>query len=398
MGKYRTDNWWVSSFNIKKEVTEDWDLPNKILIHDATLRDGEQTPGVVLTKEEKVRIAEKLGEAGIHRIEAGMPAVSKDDQIAIKNIKKLNIPSKIFSFARAMEKDIIMAKDLGVDGVIIEIPIGKPKLEYQFNWTVDRVIENSLVAIKKAKELGLYTVYFPYDTTRADEEDLLKLLKAVAKDCLPDSIGLVDTMGCALPSTIAYMTKLIKSIMNIPVEIHTHNDFGLALANSLAAVSAGAEVIHGCVNGIGERSGNCAIEEVAVALRLLMNIDIGINISKLQELSDIVQEFTGFKMNRNKPIVGSALFTRESGIGVDTLYDMPLAMFAINPYFVNKEPKMVIGKKSGLASVHIKLKQLGLDLDEDLKKELLKDIKELGIKEKRLLSDEEFLELYKKYI
>jgi len=396
-GRYRTDNWWVSNFNVKDEVREEWKLPGKILIHDATLRDGEQTPGIVLSKEEKVRIAEKLGEAGIHRIEAGMPAVSKDDRIAIQNIKKLNMPSKIFSFARAIDQDIVMSKECGVDGVIIEIPVGRPKLEYQFHWTIDRVIEDGINAIRKAKELGLYAVFFPYDTTRADEDDLIKLLNAIAKECPPDSIGLVDTMGCALPSAITYMTKLIKTITNLPVEIHTHNDFGLSLANSLSAVMAGAEVVHGCINGIGERTGNCAIEEVVIALHVLMNVDLGVDISKLQGLSDLVVKLTGFKMNRNKPIVGEALFTRESGIGVDAIYNMPLSMFALNPAFLNKTPKMVLGKKSGLASINVKLGQIGLAMDEELKKELLKDIKDLGTRKKGTLSDEEFLGLYKKY-
>ncbi len=395
--KWRTDNWWVSSFNTKNQVTDEWKLPKGIRIHDATLRDGEQTPGVVLTKEEKIRIAEKLSEAGIHRIEAGMPAVSKDDQIAITSIKKLNLPSEVFGFVRAMEQDIIMCKECGVDGVIIEIPVGKPKLDYQFQWSIDRVIEDSIFAIKKAKELELYTVFFPYDTTRADEDELVRLLNAVMKECPPDSIGLVDTMGCTLPSAITFLVELIKSTTKLPVEIHTHNDFGLALANSLSAVMAGAEVVHGCINGIGERTGNCAIEEVVVALQVLMNTDLNIDISKLQGLSDMVSDLTNFKVHRNKPIVGEDLFTRESGIGADALFNMPLSMFALNPALLNKKAKLVLGKKSGMVSINVRLNQLGIDVQEDAKIELLKDVKELGLSLKGNLTDDQFLTLVNKY-
>lgn len=395
--KWRTDNWWVSSFNFKKEVSADWKLPKHIKIHDATLRDGEQTPGVVLTREEKIRIAEALSEAGIHRIEAGMPAVSKEDHIAIADIKKLNLPSEIFGFVRATEQDIIMCKECGVDGVVVEIPVGRPKLEYQFKWSIDRVIEDSILAIKKAKELELYTVFFPYDTTRADEDELLKLLNAVMKESPPDSVGLVDTMGCALPGTIEFLIQLIKTTTKLPVEIHTHNDFGLALASSLSAVMAGAEVVHGCINGLGERTGNCAVEEAVVAMQILMNTDLNIDISKLQGLSDMVAEYTNFKMNRNKPITGEDLFTRESGIGADALFNMPLSMFALNPPLLNKEAKLVLGKKSGMGSINVKLKQYEINLEEDAKAELLKDVKELGISLKGYLTDEQFIALVDKY-
>lgn len=394
---WRTENWWVSPFNYREEYRNSWKLQKSIKIHDATLRDGEQTPGVVLKKEEKIRIAEKLSEAGIHRIEAGMPAVSKEDREAIAEIIKLNLPSTIFGFVRAKEEDIIMAKECGVDGVIIEVPIGKPKLDYQFNWSVDRVIESSVFAIKKAKELGLYTVYFPYDTTRADEDDLTKLLRQIKDNSLPDSVGVVDTMGCALPGATQYLIKLIKSIMNIPLEIHTHNDFGLALANSITAVMTGAEVVHGCVNGIGERTGNCSTEEVAVVLQILMGIDMGMDISKLQELSDLVRETTGFEIVKNKPIVGQEIFTRESGIGADALFRMPLSMFALNPTFLNKKAKLVLGKKSGMMSINVKLQEYNIELDEEQKKKLLLDVKQKGVEKKGNLTEDEFLMLVRKY-
>ncbi|NPV43715.1 MAG: 2-isopropylmalate synthase [Firmicutes bacterium] len=394
---WKNEDWWISSFNFKDEVRKDMDIAESIEFHDATLRDGEQTPGVVLKKEEKIEIAKRLAEAGVHRIEAGMPAVSEEDRKAIEEIKKLNLRSKIFGFVRAKEEDIVMCSECGVDGVIIEIPIGKPKLELQFGWDVNIIIERSIEAITKAKEHGLYTVYFPYDTTRADEADLERLLTEVMKASPPDSIGLVDTMGCTLPGAIAYMIRLIKQKTNLPVEIHTHNDFGLSLANSLQAIMSGASVVHCCVNGIGERTGNCSLEEIVVACKLLLGLDVNIDIKRLVELSKLVEEMTGFKLAKNKPIVGESNFTRESGIGADALLTAPLAMFAMNPRFLGRQPELVLGKKSGMTSIEMKLKRYNIELDEEAKKALLSDVKSLGIQKKGVLTDEEFLALTKRY-
>lgn len=395
--KWNNENWLVSHFNYKDEVRSQFEIPPKVEIHDATLRDGEQTSGVVLTPEEKVEIATMLGECGIHRIEAGMPAVSKDDRIAIENIKKLNLNSKVFGFVRAKKEDIMMCHECGVDGVIIEVPIGKPKLEYQFNWSVDRVIEASIDSIRQAKSLGMYTVFFPYDTTRADELDLEKLLDAVMQNSAPDSIGIVDTMGCSYMEATEFLVKLVKEKTKLPVEIHTHNDFGLAVANSLKAVTLGASVVHTCVNGMGDRTGNASLEEVVAGLTMLLGVDLGIDIPKLMELSDKVQELTNYPVAVNKPIVGTNNFTREAGIGADTLFSHPLAMFAINPYFLGRKPKLLLGKKSGMTSINIRLKEMNKELDEEAKAKLLADVKEMGIAKKRALTDEEFLRLVGKY-
>lgn len=395
---YRSENWWVSPYNFKSELRRGWKLPSTIQIHDATLRDGEQTPGVVLRRDEKVKIAAKLSEVGIHRIEAGMPVVSAEDKEAIKEIRKLKLPSKIFGFVRAKEEDIVAAADCEVDGIIIEVPISKPKLQYQFGWPIERAIEESMKSISKAKEMGLYTVFFPFDTTRAEEDDLVKLLTELKKaNILPDSVAVVDTMGCALPESMEYLVSLIKSVWDIPVEVHTHNDFGLAVANSIAALKAGAEVVHCCVNGMGERTGNCSTEEIVTVITLLMGIDIGIDLSKLQELSDLVREATGFVVPPNKPIVGAEIFSRESGIGADVIFKAPLAMFALNPAFLKKSPRLLLGKKSGMASINFKLKEYNIELDEEKKKLLLEEVKRMGIEKKRSLTDEEFLRLVEKY-
>ena len=323
---FQKDKWWVSPFNFAKEVTAEFDIPDRVQIHDATLRDGEQTPGVVFRKEDKIRLAQMLDEIGVERIEAGMPAVSDEDFQAIKEISKLALRAKIFTFARALPIDIDKAIDCGAHGVLIEIPLGYPKLKYQFGWTVEDVLRKSIPCIEYAKKKDMYTVYFPYDTTRARDEDLTYLLNRLSSEAPPDSIGIVDTMGCALPEAIKYMVRKVKKITRLPVEIHTHNDFGMAVATELAAVTAGAEVVHSCISGIGERTGNAALEELMVGLHVLLGIETNYRFDKIMPLCKMVEELSGLKPATNKPIIGAGNYTRESGIGVDLVMKNPLAM------------------------------------------------------------------------
>ncbi len=389
---WRSKNWWASPFNFLPAVRDGFDLPEEVQIHDATLRDGEQTPGIVLRRQDKVEIAEMLDDIGVQRIEAGMPAVSEDDAAAIKIISAKLKKAKVFSFVRAMEKDVEASAECGVSGVIVEVPIGQPKLDLQFKWNWERVLSQSVKAINRARELGLHVVFFPYDTTRARLDDFQNLLTRLMQDARPDSIGVIDTTCCAVPSAIKFLVTLVRKLTNLPVEIHTHNDIGMAVANEMAAVEAGASVLHTCVNGIGERTGNAALEEVVVALKTLYGYEWGFKFEKLQELSNLVQRLTGFPMPPNKPIVGSGNFTRESGIGIEMVYQEPLAMFSLNPAFVGQQPKAVLGKKSGYNSVVVKMKELGIAYAEDREKfeRILQRVKKLSIEKKGLVTDAEF--------
>lgn len=391
---FRSDGWWVSPYNFQPKVLQGFHIPEKVQIHDATLRDGEQTPGVVFRKEDKVRIARALDEAGVDRIEAGMPAVSDEDFEAIKEISKLGLKAKIFAFVRAMRIDIEKAVDCGAEGVVIEIPIGYPKLKYQFEWTWEDVLKKSVDCINYAKEKRLYALYFPYDTTRAREEDLINLLKGVMAEAPPDSIGIVDTMGCALPEAIKYMVKMIKDLTKLPVEIHSHNDFGMAVATELAAVCAGAEVVHSCVNGLGERTGNAALEELMVGLHMLLGLETKYNFKKLMLLSELVEDLSRVKPAENKPVIGSRNYTRESGIGVDLVVKSPLSMFATAPQFFGREGDVVLGKKSGKASILYHLEKLGINqLNDDAVGAILKQVKTIGAQKRGLLSKEEFTKI-----
>lgn len=205
-------------------------------------------------------------------------------------------------------------------------------------------------------------------------------------------------MGCALPGAVATMMRYIRERTGgLPIEIHTHNDFGLAVASTLQAVLCGADTVHCCVNGLGERTGNCSLEEIVCVIQILLGKDLGIDLSKLQGLSDYVAEKSGIPVMRNKPIVGKDIFARESGIGADTLFSAPLAMFALNPAFLGKQPRLILGKKSGMLSIGKKLELLGVTLDDDRKRALLGDVKALGIQKERALTDEEFLALLRNY-
>ncbi len=387
MSFYHKENaWWVSPYN------EDSGLPqlgHKVEIHDATLRDGEQTPGVVFTPDEKIYIAEMLNELGVERIEAGMPAVSKSDFNAIKEICKRNLNSKIFAFVRATRGDIDMAIESGATGVVIEIPIGYPKLKYQFNWTWENVLEKSMDCISYAKSKGLYTVYFPYDTTRARPDDLENLMNGLMDNAPPSSVGVVDTMGCASPEAIAMLVKRMQVLgRGIPVEVHTHNDFGLGVATELAGALAGASCIHSCVNGLGERTGNAALEELMMSLKLLYRAENNYNLPRLNHVCNEVAKIAKVQPAQNKPILGKANYTRESGIGVNLVLEQPLAT---DPAYFGRSGEIVLGKKSGKASVQYFLKKHDITASDEQIEKIVAEVKMQGETNKRLLTDDEVL-------
>ena len=391
----RDDQWWVSPFNVTNDVRQSFSLPPRVQIHDATLRDGEQTPGVVFSVADKIAIAEMLAVVGVDRIEAGMPAVSDDDFAAIKQIAKLGLTPRIYAFVRAITADIDKSLECGVHGVILEVPIGYPKLLWQFKWTWEDVLRKSVEVVRYAKAHDLEVVYFPYDTTRAREEDLTNLLTRMVQDAPPDSVGIVDTMGCVLPGAMKYLVRLVKRLTNgLPVEVHTHNDFGMAVATELAGVEAGAEVVHSSANGLGERTGNAALEELIVALHVLYGYETSYRLDRLPELGALVSRLSNVPIAVNKPILGAGNFTRESGIGVDLVLKKPLAMFGIHPALTGRSGEVVLGKKSGKASITCALEQLGVSgAGDEAVGEMLRLVKERSIARRGLVTREEFREI-----
>jgi methanogen homocitrate synthase len=294
-----------------------------------------------------------------------------------------------------MTGDVDQSLECGAHGVILEIPIGYPKLLWQFEWSWEDVLRRSVEVVRYAKAHGLEVVYFPYDTTRAREEDLTNLLTRLVQDAPPDSVGIVDTMGCVLPHAMKYLVKLVKRLTNgLPVEVHTHNDFGMAVATELAGVEAGAEVVHSCANGLGERTGNAALEELIVALHVLYGYETSYRLDRLPELGALVSRLSNRPIAVNKPILGAHNFTRESGIGVDLVVKKPLAMFGTHPSLTGRTGDIVLGKKSGKASIVYALEQLGIvGAGDDAVGEMLRIVKERSIDSRALVPLEEFREI-----
>jgi len=395
---WKTDNWFVSPWNYLDEVTKDFIFPEKVKIHDVTLRDGEQQAGVIFTKDDKIRIAEKLSEVGIHRIETGMPAVSPRDEEAIREIVKRGLDSEIFCFCRCMVQDVQLAADCGVDGIVIEIPSSEHLIEKGYKWPMEKAIELSIKATGFAKEKGLYTVFFTIDATRSDINWLLSLVEKVADEGHMDAFTLVDTFGVLNPQAATYFTRKVKERISKPLEIHFHSDFGLGVANTLNALIAGAEVIHSTVLGIGERAGNTPMEETAMALLTMYGIDVGIDYSKLNELSQLVRNLSGVQVPACRPFIGDGAYSIESGIVTGWFRQADekrsTIVYPVHPEFVGHEkPEIVMGKKSGLDNICVWCDKLGIELDEDEALEVLKAVKLKSHDLKRVLSENEFMEI-----
>ncbi len=395
---WKTPHWHVSPWNYLPEVTKDFTPPKTVKVHDITLRDGEQQAKVIFTKDDKIRIAEKLAEIGVHRIETGMPAVSPNDEAAIREIAKRNLSSEIFCFSRCMVPDVKLAADCGVSGIVIEIPSSKHLIEQGYKWPLEKAIELSIKATAAAKEQGLYTVFFTIDATRSDLSWLLDLVDRVATEGHMDAFTLVDTFGVLSPQAATYFTRKVKERIDKPVEIHFHPDFGLGVANTINAVLAGGEVIHTTITGIGERAGNTPMEETVLALLTLYGIDTGIDYAKLNEAAKLVQELSGVKVSSNRPFIGDDAYTIESGIVTGWFRNVfeqnPTTVFPVHPDFVgHAPPQIVMGKKSGLDNVNLWAERLNIKLTEDEAMAVLKEVKRRSHDLKRVLTEEEFKDI-----
>ncbi|MCL6448806.1 MAG: pyruvate carboxyltransferase [Armatimonadetes bacterium] len=398
--KWHTDKWFVSPWNYAREVTEGINFPRRIEIHDVTLRDGEQQAGVVFTRDEKIRIAEKLAELGVHRIEAGMPAVSKEDAEAIRDIVKRNLGPKIFAFSRCMVEDVKRALDCGVDGIVVEIPSSEHIIQNAYRWPLQKAIDLSIEATLFAKENGLYTVFFPIDASRADVNWVIDLIEKVATQGHMDALALVDTFGGLSPHAIPYFVGKIKEKIKKPLETHFHDDFGLGAANTLLALACGAEVMHTTVTALGERAGNAPYEDVVLALLTMYGIDLGIKYEKIYETSQLVRQLAKVAVQPNRAVVGDMIFKIESGIisswfknCIDTI---PVELFPFHWELVGQPPaEVVLGKNSGIDSIRMELEKLGEQVPEETLRLILDVVKNQAFARKGLITKEEFEQIVK---
>jgi len=393
---WQTNDWFTSPWNFAPEVRKNINLPPKVRIHDITLRDGEQQAGVVFTKDDKVAIAEKLAEVGVHRIEAGMPAVSPSDEAAIKEIVKRNLGPEIFAFARCMVDDVKRAVDCGVSGVVMEVPSSQHIVQKAYRWELEKAIELSVTSTRYAHEQGLYVVFFPIDSSRAEIGWFLDLITRVASEGHMDALAVVDTFGVLSPHAIPYLVSKIRERIKQPLEAHFHMDFGMGVANTILGVASGIEVIHTTVLGIGERAGNTPMEETVMALRTLYDCDLGLNLAGLTDLARLVRDRSGVFVPSNKPVVGETLYNVESGIITSWVRNAGhpdiTEVFPFRWEMVGQNPvQPVLGKGSGLDSVKYFLDALGISgVSEDQVMAILVKVKSASLAEKRLLTESEF--------
>ena len=398
---WKTDKWYTSPWNFLDEARKGHKFAPKIKLHDVSLRDGEQQAGLVFNKDQKIAIAEKLAEVGVHRIEAGMPVVSKQDEEAIKEIVKRNLGPEIFAFARCMKEDVKRAADTGVSGVVVEIPSSEHIIQYAYKWPLEKAIELSIEATQYAKEMGLYTVFFPIDMSRADMNWVLDLVERVANEGHMDALAVVDTFGGLNPHAIPYLIKKTKERINKPIEVHFHDDYGLGSANTIMALAAGADVAHTTISSIGERAGNASYEDIALALLTMYDVDLGLKYDKIYETAKFLREISGLQVRQNRGIIGENLNDIESGIVSAWYYNVkdnhPLELSPYLPSLTgHPDTRVVIGKFSGLPSVEIYLQELGLEVDSnEQKSEILARIKDMALEKARLLTVDEFRQIVK---
>lgn len=402
---WKTEKWFVSPWNYEPEVTSGFAFPpaQEIKIHDITLRDGEQQAGIAYTRGDKLKIAKALAEAGVHRIEAGMPAVSKEDEAAIKEIVQANLGPEIFAFSRCMVSDVKLAKECGVKGIVVEIPSSEHVIKYAYGWELQKAIDLSIEATLLAKELGLYTVFFPIDASRAEMSWFLDLIEKIATKGHMDALAVVDTFGGCSPHAIPYLIKKIRERIKKPLEPHFHDDFGLGVANTIMALASGCSVAHTTVTGIGERAGNAAMEDLVLSLLTMYGIDIRIKTEKFFSLSKLVRELSKTEIPSNRPIVGEKLLNVESGIVAAWVrrcrQEQPLELGPFVPSLVGQPPiEIVMGKSSGIDSVAEWLEKIGGDASQEQREALVLKVKEASIKKKGLLTEKEFKKIYEKIV
>ncbi len=397
---WKTNKWFVSPWNYDPEVVKQFKFPpaKEMKIHDVTLRDGEQQAGIAYTREDKLNIARSLAEAGVHRIETGMPAVSKVDEAAIKEIVQANLGPEIFAFSRCMASDVKLAKECGVTGIVVEIPSSEHIIKHAYGWNLQKAIDLSIEATLLAKELGLYTVWFPIDASRADMNWFLDLIERIATEGHMDALAVVDTFGGISPHAVPHLIKMIKKRVKKPLEPHFHDDFGLGVANTIMALSCGCTVAHTTVTGIGERAGNVAMEDLVLALLTMYGVDMGMKTEKFFGLSKLVQELSRTQIPSNRPIVGNTLLNVESGIVASWVRRcrerQPLELGPFLPSLVGQSGiEIVLGKSSGIDSVADWLDRMQTEASQEQRDAIVLKVKDCSVKKKGLLTEEEFKQI-----
>jgi len=360
-----------------------------VRLFDTTLRDGEQTPGVSLTSDDKLEVARQLDRLGVDVIEAGTPITSKGEKRAAREIARAGLEAEICGLARTTKEDIDVAIECEVDSVHTFISTSEVQMKYALNMKPEQVLSKAVESVEYIKGHGLICEFSPMDATRTDMKFLNEICSAAEK-AGADRINIPDTVGVMTPATMRKLIEDVKTVVKVPISVHCHNDFGMAVANSLAGVEAGASQIHVTVNGLGERAGNAALEEVVMALHLIHKLKTGINTKLIYGTSQLVSRLTGITIQPNKAIVGENAFAHESGIHTRGVAVVPRTFEPIKPELVGRRRKLVAGKHAGTRGIKTELEEVGIHPTKEQLKEIVERVKDLGDKGK-LVTDADLL-------
>lgn len=364
----------------------------KIVIDDTTLRDGEQTAGVVFSLEEKKRIARLLDEIGVGELECGIPAMGKEEQRAVRALVDLGLSARLITWNRALVADIQASIDSGVQAVDISLSVSDIHLEHKLRKSRAWVKEQLKRALGFAKERGLYVSVGAEDASRADLDFLVELMRT-AREMAADRFRFCDTLGILDPFATYGKIRYLRERVDLDLEVHTHNDLGMATANSIAGIRAGARFVNTTVNGLGERAGNAALEEVVMALKHACGIDPGIDTRRFVELSRFVGQASCRPVPEWKAVVGEKVFSHESGLHADGVLKNPRNYEGFDPAEVGLSRHMVLGKHSGSHGLLHRLRLLGVEMERTSVPTLLEEVRRRSQLLKRPLSDGELLDL-----
>ncbi|MGN0177156.1 MAG: homocitrate synthase family protein [Methanobrevibacter sp.] len=382
--------YFISHYNKEQELK----FPDDLIIYDTTLRDGEQTPGVCFSFDEKLEIAKKLDQFKIHQIEAGFPIVSEKEKETVKAITNEGLDAGILGLTRTKKEDIDVALDCDVDGIITFVGTSDIHLDHKMHITRQDAINLCETAVDYAKDHGLYVAFSAEDATRTDIE-FLKRIYLKAQECGADRVHIADTTGAITPQGIDYLVRELVKDLDVMIALHCHNDFGLAVINSITGILAGAKGISTTVNGIGERAGNASLEELIMSLRILYGKDYGFKTKYIKELSDIVSKHSGLQIPYNKPVVGNNVFRHESGIHVDAVIEEPLCYEPYLPELVGQKRQLVLGKHSGCRAVKAKMNEFDLEVSDEELIQIVREVKK-SREEGKYINDKVFKEIVKK--
>lgn len=397
---HENENWFLCYADFFPEVRSQLSsLPKEVKIADCTLRDGEQQAGVVFNREDKVAIAKQLDALGVAEMEVGTPASTESDAQAARDIVKLGLRAKASGLCRGKREDVDLFADIGLPIANISLPIGDMQRKYKLGWDDERWVKTCFDVCEYAKRKGMFVNLSPYDTTRCDMDFLDRVLNLARSSGVVDRFRLVDTVGSATPPAIQYMVRHMKSILGpIPVEVHCHDEFGMAMGTTVAAVEAGADVVSTTINGVGSRAGNCATEEIALALQVLYGVNTGVDLNKLKETCELVSRLSGVPIHNHKSIAGRNIFAIEAGMTVAGVLKNHWTVESYEPSLVGQSRSIVLGKKSGKASVEHKLQEMNREYTAEQVQELLLMVKDLSTEKKRCIEDHEFEDMVKKVL